>query len=544
MTEVKSIVPGLTAAGRRLEVFGQQTHRWRRLSDRLFDLREGIDAAEISLQSWQRKFNVQERQPIIYMQVLFGRLGCERVQATLKEIQVLTGSMRQDIDLIVGCALRARPGHSHTDEWLVEDCLKRIWRKTSWSHKFVLSVLRRAENLGTRLGCMHRKLTMLERFSDYHLEKEHPGIFLGLKRLPGRKSVLKPGDGRSGSVQIKLLDALSAQKDAEMLHKASGEDSRVHIGLSVPQIREQDFAFLLSLDGSTHEVLVHPVKIEAISGSSRVKSSLATAIPNLMQAKYKYDVCYVKPSSRSSNGFELSIPPTNLLSNLEFKYPLSTIFSDQNTRIGSQILYPQDQCAIAIGIARSSLRLLGSPWLDHLSSTNLRWRRTANRNHTIMLTRTHVKSQTTRALDSCLAAHKPRIHLSKHVHIFRVGLVLAELCFKTSIARIALDAATATVEVFLDGTEALGAMELAAEVERRTNVYLGNIVFSCLSALQDSDALGDEGIEGAYLADVIEEAERLDGVISTGAKWEAMGSGSSASGSLRGSVVSIPGGRW
>ena len=548
MAEVIGIISGLLTAGQTLETFARQIHRWRHLSDRLFDLREGLDAAEISLQAWQRKYDIQERRPIIYMQVLFGKPGCERIQSTLGSIRIISKSMQHDIDLIVGRALSARPGRAplggRIDEWLVEDCLTRIRRNISWSRKFVLSVLGKADNLEMRLERLHRKLTMLERFSDYYLEKEHPDIFSEIKRLPGRRVILKVSDGRSASVQNKLLDALSAQKDAEMLHKTSGQGNKIHIGLSVPQIRERDFAFLLSLNGRTHEVLVHPVKIKAINGSTRVQSDLAAAVPSLMHKQTKYDVCYIKPSSRSSNGFELSIPQRNLLADLEYKDPLSTVFKDQNARLGSQILYPQDQSAIASGIAQSSFRLIGSQWLRFLDCNNVRWRRTADQNWTSMLTATPGNLSTTRSLDSCLTANKNRRDardLSKHIHVFRIGLVIAELCLKSSISYIDFDPTTETVKLFLGDGEEVDATEIAAEVERKTNTYLGNMVFSCLSVLQERDKMSNESIEGTYFTDVVREAEKLDEVIRSGRTWLARKSeGSSAGASPVGSGSATP----
>lgn len=527
MAEVIGIISALFTAGQTLETFARQIRKWRRLSDLLFDLREGLDAAEISLQSWQRKYDIQERRPVVYMQVLFGKLGCERIQATLGSIRIVSRTMQRDIDLIVGRALSANPGRppvgGRVGEKLVEDCLARIRRNTSWSRKFVLSVLGKADDLEMRLERLHRKLTMLERFSDYYLEKEHPDIFSEIKRLPGKRVILKVGDGRSGSVQNKLLDALSAQKDAEMLHKASGRGDKVHIGLSVPQIRERDFAFLLSLSGRTHELLVHPVKIKAINGSSRVQSDLATAVPSLMQTRNKYDVCYVKPSSRSSNGFELSIPPTNLLTTLEHKAPLSTNFNSEPTQLSSQTLYPQDQTALATGIAQSTFRLINSPWLTFLDSKNIRWRRTASGAWTSMLTCEPGLGSTTRTLDTCTAhanttRRAPR-NLTKHTHIFRIGLVLAELCLKQPIGYTSFDAGTETVRIFLNDGAECDATELAAEVERKTNVYLGNMVFFCLSALQERERMADERIEGGFFTDVVREAERLEKVVKRGRSW-------------------------
>ncbi|KAF1929124.1 uncharacterized protein M421DRAFT_61905 [Didymella exigua CBS 183.55] len=548
MAEVIGIISGLLTLCQTLETFAGQIHRWRRLSDRLFDLREGVDAAEISLQTWQKKYDVQARRPIIYLQVLFGKMGCERIQSTLGGIKIISKTMQRDVDLIIGRALSARPGRApldgRIDEFLVRDCLQRIQRNTSWSRKFVLSVLGRADDLEMRLERLHRKMTMLERFSDYYLEKEHPDIFSEIKRLPGRRIVLRVSNGRVSSVQNKLLDAFSAQKDAEMLHKASGQGDKIHIGLSVPQIRERDFAFLISLNGQSQEVLVHPVKIKAVNGSTRVQSDLAAAVPSLMQRQNNNHKCYIQPSSRSSDGFELTLPQRNLLSDLEWKDPLSALFKNQHTQLSSQILYPQDQSSIASGIAQSSFRLIGSPWLTSLDCNNIRWRRTADNRWVSMLTATPSNASTTRSLDACLASNKIRRDardLSKHIHIFRTGLVIAELCLKSSISYVKFDASTDTIKLFGSDGEELDATEIAAEVERKTNVFLGNMVFFCLSALQDRDRLSDKMIEESYFTDVVREAKKLDGVIKAGRTWaDRKAEGSSAGASPRGSGFATP----
>jgi hypothetical protein len=547
MAEVIGIISGLLTAGQTLEAFAGQIHRWRHLSDRLFDLREGLDAAEISLQSWQKKYDIQERRPIVYMQVLFGKMGCERIQSTLGGIKIISKTMQRDIDLIIGRALSARPGRApldgRIDEFLVRDCLQRIQRNTSWSRKFALSVLGRADDLEMRLERLHRKLTILERFSDYYLEKEHPDIFSEVKRLPGRRVILRVGNGRSTSIQGKLLDALSAQKDAEMLHRASGRDGKVHIGLSVPQIRDRDFAFLLSLDGISQEVLAHPVKIKAVYNSARVQSELAAAIPSLIRMHNKIEKCYIQPYPRNPDGFELSIPQRDLLSDLEWKEPLSTLFKNQHKQLGSQILYPQDQSALASGIAQSAFRLIGSQWLKFLDSNNVRWRRTTDNRWASMLTATPGNLSTTRSLDACLASNKARRDardLSKHVHIFRIGLVVAELCLKSEIKYIDFDPATETVKLFINDGEEVDATEIAAEVERKTNVFLGNMVFFCLNTLQERDRMSDRSIEGSYFTEVVREAERLDEVIRVGRTWDRNGSGNSGGMSPRGSGFATP----
>lgn len=548
MAEVIGIISGLLTAGQTLGTFAGQIHRWRRLSDRLFDLREGLDAAEISLQTWQKKYDIQERRPIIYMQVLFGKMGCERIQSTLGSINIISKTMQRDIDLIIGRALSARPGRApldgRIDEFLVRDCLQRIQRNTPWSRKFVLSVLGRADDLEMRLERLHRKLTMLERFSDYYLEKEHPNIFSEIKRLPGRRVILKVGNGRSTSVQGKLLDALSAQKDAEMLHKASSQSDKIHIGLSVPQIRNRDFAFLLSSKGVSQEVLVHPVKIKVVNNSARVQSELAAAIPCLIRTHNKVDKCYIQSNPRNPDGFELSIPQRDLLTDLEWKDSLSALFKNQHTQLDSQILYPQDQSALASGIAQSAFRLIGSQWLSFLDNNNIRWRRTADDRWASMLTAIPGNLSTTRSLNACLGSNKTRRDardLSKHVHIFRIGLVVAELCLKSSISYIDFDPTTETVKTFINDGEEVDATEVAAEVERKTNVFLGNMVFFCLSTLQERDRLSDRSIEWSYFTEVVREAEKLNEMVRVRRTWQdRKGAGSSDGTSPRGSGYATP----
>lgn len=529
MAEVLGILSGLYTTGQALEAFAKHTRKWRLLSDRLFDIREGLDAAELSLEAWQRKHDIQPRRHIVYMQVLFGRTGCDRIQSTLGSISIIAGTIRDDVNRVIGRALRTGSTRVSTDfdilanEQLVEDCLRRIRKSNSWSRKFVYSVLGRADDLEMRLERLHRKLTMLEHFSDLYLEKEHPEIFQTIKRLPGKRVILKVGDSRHETIQRKLLQALSARKDAELLHRASGHQDQIHIGISVPQILDRDFAFLLSLEGRTHEVLVHPVRIKAINDANRVQSDMATAIPSLI--KNTKNPCYMLPSSSTSAGFQVSIPPSNILSDLEYKYPLSTLIRDRNDSLTQQMLYSQDQCALASGIAQGSFRLVGSRWLHFLDSRNIRWRRSGTGQWTSMMAAMPGDGSITRTLEQSrdgASQRRDRRDLSKHIQIFRIGLVLAELALKTPISYVDYDSATDTVKIYADGFddtgEALGAEEIASAVEMRTNVLLGNMVFFCLAVLQDKDAMADKNIESAYFKDVLSQAEELDSLIRNGRK--------------------------
>ena len=522
MAEIIGIASGILAAGQTLNTFAHQIQQWRDLSERLLDLRQGLLVSKHVFERWQHKWEVNQRQPNVYLRALFGHEGCNNIRLTLSGIQRVTNSLQSDVDDIIGRTLRYRPGRSTQsrliDPGLVDDCLERIRRRTSWRRKFVLSVWNRADVMEKRLQRLERELRALESHTNYYLEKEHPDIFSEIKRLPGRNFVLRLGNETSAAVR-KVSETLAAQRDAELLHRATDPGNRIHIGLSVPRIHRKDFAFLLALGGRTHEILVQPVRITTTNGNDpRVPRSLASAVPNLRRTQNNQAL--VRPSSRSTDGFQLTVPPVPLLAQLEFKDSLSAMFTNQNTRLGSQILYTQDQNALASGIAQSSLRLIGSRWLDFLDSSNVRWRRTTDGLWASMLTATPGDSSTNNTLKDCLSSNLNRSRaprdLSRHAHIFRIGLVLTELCLKTSISYIDFDPRTESVKVYMEderGTTEKNAHDIAAEVDLTCNPYLGNMVFFCLSALQDKERLGDKDIQGDYFNVVVRSAEDLDRLI-------------------------------
>jgi hypothetical protein len=523
MAEVIGIITGLITAGQLLESFAHETRKWKRLSDRLFDIREGLDVAELALASWKRKFQIKERHRRVYMEVLFGKQGCDRITATLGSIAIVTRIVQGDINKIIGRALQAQPGKAATssndsdiDELLVRDCLRRIRQNTTWSRKFALNVLGKADELEKRLERLDKKVGMLERFSDYFLEREHPDIFAEMKRLGGRRVILKVGDGGTDDLGKHLKNSMAARDDAQLLHKASGKDSRVHIGLSVPQIGGRKFDFLLNLEGRTDEVLVSPVKIKSANNSPRVKSDFAAIVPAL-RSNPQVDH-YVLPSAASSDGFQIEIPPVNRLADLEHKDSLATIIKNRDTYLGSQILYPQDQSAIASGIAQGALRLIGSRWMEFLDCSNIRWRRAKDGQWTSMLTAVPGNASTTRSLAQCHAANlnaRGGRDLTKHIQIFRIGLVLTELALMSPVSYIDYDPGSNTVKLFINDGEEVDASELAEAVTRENNVLLGNMVFYCLNVLQDRDKMRDKAIEAEYFREVVKDAKELDGLLMT-----------------------------
>lgn len=378
-------------------------------------------------------FDIEKREEHqLYLEVLFGREGCRRITASLRSIEAVTGALQEDVTKLVGRALQVRRSQ---ESFGIDECLRRIQQNSSWSQKFALTALGKADEMERRLERLDKKVGVLERFTDLYLEKEHPGIFEEIRRLPGRRVILKVGDVGTDGFGKHLRNSLAAREDAQLLHKASGDGSRIHIGLSMPQIDERDFDFLLNLNGQTHEIMAHPVKIKNANNSSSVKSDFPAVVPAL--SSNAEEKLYILPSKSSQAGFHVSVPPMNHLADLEHKKSLATIIKNKDRYLVSQILYTQDQSAIASGVAQGSLRLIGSQWLSFLDCANVRWRRTKNGQWTTMLTATPGNAATTRSLEKFLAVNRARRDkrdLCKHIQIFRIGLVLAELALKTPIA--------------------------------------------------------------------------------------------------------------
>jgi hypothetical protein len=531
MASIPAILDDLYTISLNLDHFAIHTSKWQILSLRLSDMKEGIDAAELSLQSWQRKYDIHDRRPSQYMHVLFGRQGWERIQQTLENITIVSNSMGDDVDSVVECALRAKPRgttpSSHYDKDLILASLHRLLDHPSWSRKFACSALRKASDLEVQLLRLHRKLSVLERLSGAYLESQHPDLFAHLPtRLPGRRTTLQKGDPRSNILHNKLLDATSARKDAELLHRASvpAPSSIVHIGLHVPQIHKRDFAFLMSVGrGETYEFLTHPVTIKAVNDPARVQSSFATALPALLRATDagQGEATYMLPSSSSSSGFQVSLPPSDILTPLEFKDPIATIVREQNVAMSQQVLYPQDQVSLICGIASGCWRLLGTRWLDVLDSGNVRWRRGQEGRWTAIMASTPGNTATTRAVDTWRGAVADDSSSRKRTQIFRLGLLLAEIATKIPVSPIVdLDDKAGLVDFEVGGIREedgfpIDAVEIAAEVEVNTNVLIGNVVFACLSVLQEEGEV-DEDVDEMFYRTVLGQVEELEDLMRRG----------------------------
>jgi hypothetical protein len=110
--------------------------------------------------------------------------------------------------------------------------------------------------------------------------------------------------------------------------------------------------------------------------------------------------------------------------------------------------------------------------------------------------------------------------------------VIAELCLKKKIAYVEFDMRANNVRIYMDDehgvTQEVSANDIAAEVDLVCNPYLGDMVFFCLSALQDKKRLNDKDIQGDYFSVVVRNAEDLEKLIKAPRRRSGRGAGSSS----------------
>ncbi|KAG9192317.1 hypothetical protein G6011_11051 [Alternaria panax] len=184
MAEVLDVISGLKTAEQSLHTFALQIKQSNLLSEQLFDIKKGLEFAKLSLDNWQHRYDIRFHRPDIYIRILFGKEGHERMTATISTINILAGSIKSDISRVRGLALKVQYRRAYygknqdiDSEERVNECLRKIARNNTWSRRLFLSVLGKSDDVEMRLKRLHRKLTTLERFSDLYLEKRACGHF-------------------------------------------------------------------------------------------------------------------------------------------------------------------------------------------------------------------------------------------------------------------------------------------------------------------------------------------------------------------------------
>jgi hypothetical protein len=131
------------------------------------------------------------------------------------------------------------------------------------------------------------------------------------------------------------------------------------------------------------------------------------------------------------------------------------------------------------------------------------------------------EAATTRAVDTWRAAVADDGGSRKRTHIFRLGLLLAEIATKITVCPIGhLGDLASLVDFEVGGIREedgfpIDAVEIAAEVEVNTNVLIGNVVFACLSVLQENGEI-DEDVDEMFYRTVLGQVEELEDLMRRG----------------------------
>lgn len=395
------------------------------------------------------------------------------------------------------------------DKRMFERTIRRIEQHTTWPRRFSMAVTQKADDLDRYLSRFNTKLQNLERFSDFYLEETQPDLY-------GRDPRFLRAEG------MKLLEerakdhVLYARQDASSLYRAyaTGDGLTCHLALAILQdkqvrqtsVPEKDFQFLLSNETKTYEVVAHPTNYPSASVRRTLPKTLADAFKAVSRASQE-PVDLLPPKASGGDGFVLSIAERARLSNIERQQPLSVVIKRATVNERDALDY-RDRLAVAGTLVEGCHRLLGTPWLDRLDSNNIRGLRSRDKAWTAMLGFDTGKRSVTETLDE-MATGRAGVSLH-HCQIFRLGLILIEVALGTLISyvEVSQDPRVPGVNVVikeLGGDQKLHASTVATAVENRTSMMYGDIVYFCLSVLQNGDKMrmGISDLDWAYDAQIM-----------------------------------------
>lgn len=389
------------------------------------------------------------------------------------------------------------------DRRMFERTIERIERHYSWPRRFSNAITQKADDLDKYLVRFDNRLRNLQRFSDGYLSINHPDLYGKDPKYLREKGMRLLGESAKKEV-------LEARKDANALYRAytAGDDLRCHLALATLQERrakpasvpERDFQFLLSNDINTYEIVAHPINYPDTSARRRLPSTLADAFRAVSRDSQE-PADLLPPKASKGHGFVLSIAERAKLSNIQRQQPLSMLIKAASINARDGFNY-RDRIAVAGTLVEGCHRLLGTPWLDHLDSNNIRGLKARDQAWTAMLGFNNRGKQSVAETLSEMATGRAGVSIH-HCQIFRLGLVLIEVALGALVSYIEIspDPWAPGVNVVirdLGGDQKLPAMTIAAAVEKETSVLYGDMVFFCLSVLQSADKMRAPDLDLQY----------------------------------------------
>lgn len=517
MAEITAILPVVSAVTQAVNIIysiAKVVQKYRAISNHLFDIYIDLHASRLILSRWLEDWGVTEGTTNVYYECFFGQGGWRVIRATHGEIQNIIKRVNSELDGVVHDALKQANVSSREryrrryDRELFQQAIENISRSTTMSRKLKLTFWSTIDDLESEMTRLGKHLENLHRMSEYYSEHENPDVFGPLNSMPTQKKRLmlewpKPQEG----------DWL--QRDAKYLREAYAAGDRLEhqIGLLLPAItngqaypqgRKLDPKFQILLRNGTAKstVLARPVAYRE-DQRRRLQSSLSSTLSPL-NGGGEEEAHLLPPQAPVSHGYLLKVTPDRWLSELERGDSLAKILAQSRDVSNRARLSMRDRTAIAMSLVEGCFRLLGSEWLDNLDAGNIRGKKHSDGSWMTILGSEAGERSTTRTLAELAEAEqrsRSSRSLAVHCQIFRLGLILTELILRVPITYIDKDPQKPGARIWIKDLEddPMEAMEIAARVDGEINTrLLGDIVFFCLSSMQERAAMRDPIIANKF----------------------------------------------
>lgn len=497
----------LTAVKDANEVLGQFLALIRRYADlprSILVLRHRISGCEHALKKWERTWGIEDGRPNAYYEVFWGRNGWAEVREVVGTLRIICNNLNESVSSMVNSVDKAtrhnrRPHppyvyERHVDEALVRESIKRITRSTNdrrWN-RFMKACKNEAAELEYQVREFNRSLRALRRISNGKFEEMHGLSWSRRRRHLQPAEIVRLLTGRD------MRSHQEARADAVSLHEAFKSGNRTgqmkcHLGMTVVTLAgsvqnrtqpdpKKDFQMLLETPLYSCEVLVHPAKFNNDRGTLRREvflSSFVDVLAEIQQGATKPSNL-LPPSNQFENGFTVRTALDAQLNESVIRQPL---------RHQLHRILRREKVHVAYTLASGFFRLLGSPWADYLECGNIRtkpiagdlWAALLDASPGDRLTST-IFQRTTQLFQ------RSNREMKYHCHVYRLGIVLAEIALGQQITFLKLDRVFGPKIVLdIQADQGLDAEVVAGLVEDEMDGTFGDVVYFCVSVFQQED---------------------------------------------------------
>lgn len=455
--------------------------------------------------------------PERYYEYLWGRRGWHRIRQCLGGLRRTSKAVESTLNALVGSALQyqgrsrrqPRPYTREVDIEVLEQAIARIGTRMSRRKRFAYAVILKADELDYQIGSFGTRLEILSTLANEYLYETEPDLYgKDPKSVKQRINALIKNELDEKNKAI----VRRSRGFATSLHEGCSSDGGLvcHVGIAgaaesktaAGERPPEGFRMLLAKDGQCTELTVKAVDFG--HDAERLSRTMDTALAKLLSTSRQVTGLFPQ-GAENGIGFELRIGHRPLLSKLNEQDPLKTLL--KKAQDDSRLMLPtKERLAIAANLVIGCYRFLGSPWLDYLDTANLRGQRTQDQTYTAMLGSQSGNKYVTRALaEFCSQASNSMRPLAQHSHLFRLGIVLAEVALSTVVtyAEASEDSKEPGISLLipeLGEDEKLDAHEVAGHVRTATSseVY-ADLVRACLSVVQIRSKIKQSDLDSEYV---------------------------------------------